>query len=436
MFPAPFRLLLIAIVAVYSYSHAQEFDLYTSGFVSQGFLISSGNHFLVDKSKEGSFELNETGIVVQANPSNQLRVGIQLLARDLGEEGNNQVFVDWAMGDYHWRDYLGIRAGKIKLPLGLYNQGRDIDMLRTSILLPQSVYVEDQRDFVLAQEGISLYGNLPLRGTGYFDYEVYCGTLNVPNPSKGFWGNVFDSNGLFAANEIRRGYATQHGADTATATIQFLGSYDEKVQFPVVYGGAFTWSPSVPGLRLGTTWFFGEFDMSTRWQYALSVTDSNGTLREFTTQVTFNNEFHIDQIASFSVEYIWNRFTTAAEYNTLVLDQGLGHANREDGFYAMGSYRINSWLTCGSYYSVFHANSNDRNGNFATEQGLPAYLAWERDLVFNARVDLSDHWLVKAEYHYLDGVALREDIRIFEDYQKEKLVRYWNALLLKTTVHF
>jgi hypothetical protein len=415
---------------------AQNPDLFFSGFASQGFLITEGNRFLVDKSPEGSFELNETGVSIQANPADRLRVGIQFLARDVGDEGNNIVMLDWAMGDYHWRDFLGIRAGKIKLPLGFYNQGRDIDMLRTSILLPQSVYYERQRDFVLAHEGVSAYGNIPLHAKGYLDYEVYCGTLNVPDVTHGFWGSIFKAGGVSSGKDLVPYFAQLYGANPATTNVTFLGSFDESVQFPVVYGGALTWSPPVNGLRFGTTWLIGEFDMSAKWNYAVSLVDSTGNPREFTTQGSFSNEFHLDQIDAFSVEYAVDRLVLAAEYNSAVLDQGFGSADREEGYYCSASYRLCNQFTIGSYYSLYYANASDHKGKYAQAIGAPEYIAWEKDLVFSTRVDLSPNWLVKAEYHYLDGVGLHDEVQIHEDLANNHLKRIWHALMLKTTVHF
>lgn len=427
---------LATVLCMNMFAAAQSTDLYISGFASQGFLITSGNRFLVDKSLEGSFELNETGIAIQANPNDRLRVGIQMLARDVGEEGNNVVMLDWAMGDYHWRDYLGIRAGKIKLPLGFYNQGRDIDMLRTSILLPQSVYYERQRDFVLAHEGLSVYGNVPLHAKGYLDYEVYCGTLNVPDVTHGFWGSIFQAGGAGSAVDLAPQFAAKYGANPANTSVVFLGSEEESVQFPVVYGGALTWFPPIQGLRVGTTWLIGEFDMSAKWNYAVSLVDSAGDRREFTTQADFNNEFHLDQIDAFSAEYAVDRLTIAAEYNSSVLDQGFGFTSREEGYYGSVSYRVCDRVTVGSYYSLYYTRADDHKGKYTEEIGAPDYIAWEKDLVFSTRVDLSPNWLVKAEYHYLDGVALHDEVQIREDLANNHLKRYWNALMLKTTVHF
>ncbi len=415
---------------------AQMQNLYVSGFASQGFVTTSANQLLVDRSAKGSFEYNEVGTTVQANPTDRLRVGIQFLARDLGLEGNNQVYIDWAGGDYQWRDYLGARVGKIKLPLGFYNQGRDIDMLRTCVLLPQSVYNEGLRDFVLAHEGMSLYGNMPLHKSGYFDYEVWCGTLNIPNPKNGFWGGSFGLGGVNSAYPIALQVANEYGADSASVSVDYLGSSDEKVLFPVVYGGAFTWSPPIPGLRLGTTIIVGEFELSNNWQYAISLIDSNGIPRDFTRQVHYSDEFDIEQLCTFSGEYVWRCLTVAAEFNSNVMNEGNSGTNREEGYYGMLSCRTNKWLTCGMYYGVYHPRANDRRGDFAVEQGMPDYVGWEKDLVLTTRMDINTNMMIKAEYHYIDGVALREGQMIYDGVRDGTLDRYWHALLLKTTVHF
>ena len=86
------------------------------GYVSQGYLKSDKNNYLVN-SKDGSFEFTELGINF-SKEFEKLRVGLQLLSRDMGEFGNNEIKLDWAMGDYHLRDYLGFRVGKVKIPLG------------------------------------------------------------------------------------------------------------------------------------------------------------------------------------------------------------------------------------------------------------------------------------------------------------------------------
>ena len=143
------------------------------GFANQGYVYSGDNNYLNMNTVKGSYEFNEVAINFSTNITDRLRAGIQLLSRDLGKVGNNMAMLDWAYADYRWRDYLGIRIGKIKTPLALYNEIRDVDALRTFILLPQSVYDENVRDFSFAFQGAALYGNLDLGKLGEMEYNLY-----------------------------------------------------------------------------------------------------------------------------------------------------------------------------------------------------------------------------------------------------------------------
>ena len=115
-------------------------DVDIHGFASQGYLKSDDNNYLAN-TEDGTAEFTEVGINF-SKEFDQLRIGLQLLSRDLGDYGDNEIYLDWAMGDYRFNEMLGIRIGKVKTPVGLYNQERDLDMLRIPVLLPAAVYDE------------------------------------------------------------------------------------------------------------------------------------------------------------------------------------------------------------------------------------------------------------------------------------------------------
>jgi len=92
------------------------------GFVTQGF--SSSNNYLSMTSRSGSAQWTEGAISVSNLVPEKLRVGMQLHMYQLGQFGGSNVQVDWASGDYRFNDHLGIRVGKIKTPLGLFNDCR------------------------------------------------------------------------------------------------------------------------------------------------------------------------------------------------------------------------------------------------------------------------------------------------------------------------
>ena len=74
------------------------------GFASQGFIISSGSNYLADSRRRGSFEMSEAGLNITSEPVDQLRIGMQLFARDLGPIGDYRVRLDWFYVDYRVRE--------------------------------------------------------------------------------------------------------------------------------------------------------------------------------------------------------------------------------------------------------------------------------------------------------------------------------------------
>ena len=145
------------------------------GFISQGYLASDQYEYLLVNTQDGTFEFNEFGLNFSLRPIENLRVGLQLLSRDFGQVGNSDVTLDWGMGDYRYRNWLGMRVGKLKRPSGLYGESRDIDAARTNVLLPTSMYSEMMRDIESATIGAGLYGIL----LGGFEYQVQYGKVDV-----------------------------------------------------------------------------------------------------------------------------------------------------------------------------------------------------------------------------------------------------------------
>ena len=196
--------IILSVLLILSFSvvasHAEEFgEVDIHGFIAQGFIQSDENKFLAD-TKKGTFEFNEMGINFSTDLTNDLRVGMQFFARDLGEFGNDEIVVDWVFADYHYKPWLGLRMGKMKAPFGFYNETRDVDMLRTSVLLPQGVYNEGWRDTLSAIKGSGLYGGLTLGPVGSLSYNVQVGIMDIP-PEGGI-GKFAQDQGDLTANNV------------------------------------------------------------------------------------------------------------------------------------------------------------------------------------------------------------------------------------------
>ena len=233
--------LVAALAAVGAPAQDLPGNLQIHGFASQGYLKSSANDYIAVKTSEGSFAMTEAALNVTAQPLEGLRIGVQLYGRDLGAAGNNKVAVDWAMGDYRWKNWLGFRAGRIKLPLGFYNTLRDVDMARAEVLQPSSLYPISQRDLNAAFDGGSLYGTVSLGGGGSLEYEGFFGTQDLDD--------------IYIVERFIR--------DGAQASLPGLGAIGirnpnytlGRIQADMehLFGVNLVWKTPVPGLRVGAS---------------------------------------------------------------------------------------------------------------------------------------------------------------------------------------
>ncbi len=122
------RFALVAVaVLVPAVSYAQ-FNFTLSGrqvqvhsFASQGFAYSNQNNYLTMQTSKGSFAMTDAGVNVAVQLTDKFHVGAQVYDRNIGNLGQWEPQVDWAMADYRWKDWLGFRGGKVKTVLGLHN---------------------------------------------------------------------------------------------------------------------------------------------------------------------------------------------------------------------------------------------------------------------------------------------------------------------------
>ncbi len=383
--------LLTAFVFVSASAHAATAEdgaplgnIEVHGFVSPGYLVTThGNEYLAKTAERGSFEFTEVGINFSKPLSDRLRIGLQLFSRDLGSLGTYTAKLDWFYLDYRYRDWLGFRAGRVKLPFGLYNDTSDVDVARVPVLLPQSVYPISNRDFLLAQTGGEMYGFLPVGLAGALEYRVFAGTIFL-EPSN------------------------QAGSPFA---VQELG-------VPYIYGGRLLWETPLPGLRAGG---------------ALQALRLDTTLLFSQPPPPVAVDVKIPALLWVgSVEYAAHDLLLAAEYSRwhvevestdpLLFPESDSESERA---YAMVSYRVGRLIQPGIYYSLYYPDVEKKSG--ASSQ--------QHDVAATLRFDFEDHWLLKLEGHYMQGTAGLSST-LNGGKSLDDLPDRWGVFLVKTTVHF
>jgi hypothetical protein len=409
----------------------------THGFISQGYMKSSVNNYQ-GNTEDGTFEFNELGINFSTEMTDELRVGMQLFARDLGNLDNDKIVIDWAYGDYHLFDWLGVRAGKMKMPLGQYNEIRDIDMLRTNILMPQGVYNESWRSTFNAIKGIGIYGFVTAGPLGTFNYQAQSGVLNITDDSglnkyiEDQLNANFDSYSLSSTNILNLNW------DTPLPNLK-LGASMFNMSGLSIYGNTLnnsSWRNNTVAAAGDLAAGIGMPDPTSYDEamalFAMTGIDLNMVDRPIVQSIDNVNAYWL------SGEFSWSALTLAGEYFNMKTDlstvsPGFGAAldpnlenlpgpsdNELGGFYGMVGYNITDNLAGSVYYTEYDNDFNDDAD--AT-----------KDIAFSVKYDVSTYWTIKAETHLMDGQYF-----LYKADQKDpsNMENKWNLFAAKLTYNF
>lgn len=395
-----------------------------NGFVSQGYMKTDKNNWLATDSMDGTFQINEVGLTINVPVDDKLRVGAQFLARDLGDEGNNDVSLDWAFGDYRFNDALGVRLGKVKMPIGLYNEGRDSDFLRAMAFLPQSVYDETRRNLLVASQGGQIYGNIQFGDAGDLDYAAYGGQINFSDDSPTL--DAFLGFAQMADNMMNGGVPTN--------TLTSISADNE-----YVYGGRLVYNTPVDGLRIGASVFEGKADFRVSGVVNNTTNPVNSLLRVRLEQMYIGSLEYATPYFTFSGEYI--QFEQPAEYNGVQVAPSPFLANPDDsmGYYGMltvpmpGKENISFTLL----YDAYYRDKSDKDGvdQSIANGGMPEHYFYREDFGVGCRIDISDNWIIKAEWHDIEGADLLTSY--FNDSPGSFITKKdWNYYIVKTSFNF
>ena len=336
-------------------------------FFSQGFGYSGGNNYLTMDTSHGSAAMTETGMNASVQLTDRFRVGAQIYVRNIGHLGEWHPQLDWAVADYHFKDWLGFRGGVVKTVFGLDGDTQDFEFLHTFVLLPQSVYPTDLRDALLRHRGGDVYGEVPLARAGRLSYTAYAG-LREDSRYGGYpylesaFGVRFDRFGGLQVGEDVRWQTPLHGllAGASHAGTNLVGKG--------------TWTP--PG------------------QPAAALPYRERSNRNWTNQ--------------FYGQYAAGNLRLAAEYRRYWFDQNFLNDMAQlttdvRGWYTLASYRVSRRVELGAYYSRWTVSwlMTLPGAVQAPSQDSPGRHLYDK--VAALRVDLTRHWNVKIEGHFIDG---------------------------------
>lgn len=385
-----------SLIAGIGIAHAQQIpdlnidghDVQFHAFATQGFAGSDDNNFLTMKTSQGSFAMTDFAVNASTQITDKFRVGAQMYDYNVGQLGKWQPTLDWAYADYKFKDWFGIRAGKVKTVLGLYNDTQDATFLYTWALMPQSIYPLDLRASSIAHLGGDVYGHVGAKKAGSFDYTGYYGY--VPIDRNG--GSYYSS------------YST---GDPETNSREVAGGEDIR------------WNSPITGLMFGNS-----VTLSNGSGYGVADTIYGTVPYSFT-------ENGVRTIATYG-DYIHSKWHFSGEFRTIheLVDSANTTTNLSSkAFFVGAAYRVCKRLELGTYNSRFFLDQSSTPSNPNTNHIY--------DQSVTARIDLASFWNVKVEGHFMNGYGDLYSARGFYlGVNPDGLKPDTNMIVVRTGVNF
>ncbi len=332
-------------------------EVQVHGSFQQGFIFTDGNNFLTMPTADGSGAMTDGSVNFGTRLTPKLRVGGQLYSRNIGQLGNYQGQVDWAFADYKFNDKIGIRAGKVKTALGLFNDTQDMEFLYTWALLPQGTYPLDLRSVSIAHVGGDVYGSVKVGTAGSVAYTGYLGVIQ--DDTKGGYRYGVEDAGL----AFTKGIKTKGGGFDARWTTPVPG---------LVTGYSFTQTAGTAALNLAAANLNFAVDTDP-WRRQAVFADYQGA------SLRLSGEWRHESLSTIIVPAVFPSSTT-----------------RSESAFMAASYRLFKQFEAGSYHSRFVYDT-------ALSSSLPDNHI--TDTAITGRVDLNQYWHVKVEGHFMDGTG-------------------------------
>ena len=396
-------LVVVSAVLPSCIAHAQKLpipqnlpqNLQIHGFASQGWLKSTGNNnvFGESSSDSGSFDFRELGLNASMRPRSNLQFSAQMLSRTAGEGSPGNIRLDYGFIDYSFlseqNSKMGIRLGRMKNPLGFYNDTRDVPFTRPSILLPQSIYFDRTRKLAIAADGGHLYG----------EYRSDIGNLSVE------------------AGIVR---PLVKGAETEVALL----------------------ASEMPGHLVSDISYIGratyELDEG-RLRFAFSGTQLNVDYHPATPDPLRAGSIRFTPLI-FSAQYNAERWSLTSEYALRHFEYknfGIAPLNLDffgESYYLQGVYRITPEWEAIVRYDVLHTDRDDPEGKkWAAATGLAPHRRFAKDITVGLRWNITPEFMLRAEYHRVNGTGW---LSALDNPSPGDLSQHWNLFSILGSYRF
>lgn len=381
---------------------AQElgYGVQAHGFISQSLAYTSDNNVGGRSDDALASNLREVGANLSWRPTPDWLLSGQVLARWAGESDNGELRLDYGFVDRtlfaNGEDQVGLRAGKIKNPYGFFNTTRDVAHTRPGIIMPQSIYLDRIRNFLLSAPGVAAYGN---HAGNRMDVSWSLGAVR-------FDADDADLEQLFLLADRPGKFAS----DTS-----WLGQAMTEID-----GGRWR-----VGLTLGDVNMHFEPSAAMALQPAfLQLARGHNRLTPYVLSLEHNTEKY-----SLTGEYSQVKHDNR-DYGSSALAVGLQRPNTIEAWYLQATYRATPDWRVYLRRDEVYLDKDDKKG-LLVSPGFPGFSKFAKDWTLGVRYDVNA-WSLSAEYHKVNGTLWLSPLDTPLPAQKQR----WDMLLMQAAWRF
>ncbi len=195
----PFFLTLLSMVLLSGYARGQS-KLQIHGYLTQAYAFTDGHQFL-GIPDEGTTDYRTLALQFGYALDDNSKLVIQFSHRRMGLSPvmafEHDVKLDWAFAEYWFTEAIAAKVGKVQLPMGIYNELRDVGTVLPFFRIPYYTYGEGSWASETV-DGIVLSTYLLADSPWNFDVSVFYGgwdTIEAGDPSVPVRAHVEDGVG-------------------------------------------------------------------------------------------------------------------------------------------------------------------------------------------------------------------------------------------------
>ena len=357
-------ILVILISAPWANAYNLSDKAQIHGFFTQNAIHTTANQAYGNSEDSVSYKLTEAGLNLGYQPMERISFAAQGLFRQAGELDSGSLSLDYGLINLalfqNPLGSLGVRLGRVKNPLGLYNETRDVAFTTPTIILPPGIYFDRSRSLFLSSDG----------GQFYMDFQLGTGRLS----GKLNYGEIRNDN-----DEMRDAVLPLNATGDLSTQADFAGqlTYD-------INSGKYVAAISYADVTL-------DYDQGSMDRY------TNGTIHFY--PMVLSAQYNGDRI-SLTGEYLYQK----NEFSNLGPLSPDGKSVSES-WYVQTAYRFNyNWQLLGRY-GEHYLDQDDRSGSFFKQIGLPTHMGFTKDVTLSLRWDIKPWMMMRGEYHWINGTS-------------------------------